>query len=116
MMRAISEKVVTGPRSEASQVSDRLVVEVQSVLSDLLTGLSNLSRLFSERFPPKPKYGIVRRVLQFVGDWYPIAIVAALVFFVLAIKLHWPWFFGWFGYSLGQVTVAKDVRNVFLIP
>jgi len=54
--------------------------------------------------------------LKFVGDYYPFAIVAVLVFFVLAIRLHWPFFFGWFGYQLGQVTVAKDVRNVFLIP
>ena len=72
-------------------------------------------RSFNERFPPRPK-GRVRRVLQFVGDYYPVAIMAVLIFFVLAIRLHWPFFFGWFGYHLGNVTVAKDVRSVFLIP
>ena len=80
-----------------------------------MQGISVLTRSFIERFPPRPKRG-VRRVLEFVSTWYPVVFILLVLFFVAAMKLHWPWFFAWFGYQLGQVTVAKDVRSVFLIP
>jgi len=86
------------------------------VHSDLASGLSNLLRLFTERFPPARPKGRVRRVLQFVGEWYHLAILAVLILFTLALKLHWPWFFAWFGYRLDHVQYPKDLRDVFLIP
>ena len=118
MMTGITERIGKGATQGSSydaSYSERQIQEVKNGVGNLALDISTLSRSFTERFPPRPK-GRVRRVLQFVGDYYPVAIVAVLVFFVLAIRLHWSFFFGWFGYTLGQVTVAKDVRSVFLIP
>jgi hypothetical protein len=54
--------------------------------------------------------------LEVVDFWYPIACIVVLCLVVVAIKLHWAPFFGWFGYQQGHMTVAKDVRDVFVIP
>ena len=119
MMTGITERIGSGTaqRSTSScRFSEIQIQELHNGVGDLAHNIAALSRSFYERFPPRPKYGLVLLVLHFVGDYYPVAIIAALVFFVLAIKLHWPWFFAWFGYRLDQVRYPQDLRSVFLIP
>jgi hypothetical protein len=118
IMTGITERIGKGATQGSSYdaiYSERQIQEVKKGVGNLALDISALSRSFNKRFPPRPE-GRVRRVLQFVGSWYPVAIVVVLIFFVLAIRLHWPFFFGWFGYKLDKVVYPKDVRNVFLIP
>ena len=117
-MRGITERIASGTAQRSSyscKYSERQIQEVRNGVGNLAQNISALSRSFYERFPVRPE-GLVRRVVQFISFWYPLALFVALLFFVVAMTLHWPFFFRWFGYHLSQMTVAKDVRDVFLIP
>lgn len=118
MMTGITEKIGSGTaqRSTSScRFSEIQIQELQNGVGDLAHTIAALSRSFYERFPPRPK-GLARRIGKIALDYYPYLFFAAFVFLVAAMWFHWPFVFRWFGYQLGQVTVAKDVRNVFLIP
>lgn len=82
--------------------------------------VEDLSGRFDERFPPRRPngglFGFLSYYLEIVADKLPYILLAVISFMVLATKLHWPFYFRFFGYELGRVTIAKDVRNVFLIP
>src|SRR5208282_6142180 len=83
MMRGITERIGNGTTQGSSYdaiYSERQIQEVKNGVGNLALDISAL-RSFNERFPPRPK-GRVRRVLQFVGDYYPVAIMAVLIFFV----------------------------------
>jgi hypothetical protein len=84
-------------------------------IADVRSAVRDLERKFDQRFPPWVRS--FRGWLQGNGALYLlILMIFCLGFVLLAVVFHWAFFFRWFGYELGRVTIAKDVRNVFLIP
>jgi hypothetical protein len=117
-MTGITERIGggTAQRSTAScRFSEIQIQELHNGVGTLVHTITALTKSFTARFPSRPK-GLVQRIGKIVGDYYLYLFLAAFLFLFAAMRFHWPFVFEWFGYKLGTVTVAKDVRSVFLIP
>ena len=97
------------------------VIEIERTLTGVASTVEQLAGGFNERFPHRrPKSGffaLLGHYLQKIFlDYLPYVLFAVILLMIVATRLHWPFYFRWFGYELGTVTKANDVRSVFLIP